>query len=134
MKLIIALLVVLGLVGPASAESCSKSREYVLEGLAGDLTKPAASYQDLFKVCVEALTLVNVKDAFVLKDGAIAILPRSNAVFATAETLAQFCQRFPNGFVRFLTPQEQRKARSIGFVALLSSSGATPCAKIRGMT
>jgi len=134
MKSIIALLVVLGLAGPAWAESCSKSREYVLEGLAGDLTKRAASYQDLFKICVEALTLVNVKDAYVLKDGAIAILPRSNAVFATAETLAQFCQRFPHGFVRFLTPQEQRKVRTIGYIVLLSATGATACTKIRGMT
>jgi hypothetical protein len=134
MKLVIALLIVLGLGGPGSAESCSRSREYVMDGLAGDLTRPASSYQDLFKICVETLTLVNVKDACVLTDGAIAILPASNTVFATAETLAQFCQRFPNGFVRFLTSQEQKKVRSIGYIALLSSTGATACTKIRGMT
>jgi hypothetical protein len=131
MKLVIALLVLFAFVRPVSAESCSKSREYIMDGLAGDLTRPATSYQDLFKVCVEALTLVNVKDAYILRDGAIAIFPASNSVFATAETLAQFCGLFPNGFVRFLTTQEQRKVRTIGYVALLSSSGATPCKKIR---
>jgi hypothetical protein len=133
MKWMIALSVFLGLAAPVLAESCNKSREYILEGLAGEITKPAESYQELFKVCVEALTLVNVKDAYVLKDGTIAILPTSNTVFATAETLAQFCQRFPNGFVRFLTPEERRRVRTIGYIALSSSTGATACTKIRGV-
>ena len=72
MKWIVALLAAFVLTGSVSAEGCNSSREYILEGLAGDLEKPAARYQDLFKICVETLTLANVKDAYVLKDGGIA--------------------------------------------------------------
>lgn len=134
MKWIVALLAALVLTGPVLAEGCDSSREYILEGLAGDLEKPAARYQDLFKVCVETLTLANVKDAYVLKDGGIAILPTRNTMAATAETLAQFCQRFPKSVARFLTPQEQRKFRTVELIVMISSMDVTPCRKIRGMT
>ena len=132
MKWSIALLVVLCLTGPVSAESCGKSREYILEGLAGDLPEPAASYQDLFKVCVEALKLANVKDAYLLKDGGIAIVPSRNTMIATAETLAQFCQRFPKNVARFFTPREQKKSLTVAQVVMMSSADTTSCKTILG--
>lgn len=134
MKWFVALSLALSLASPVSAESCSKSREYILDGAAGDLSVPAAGYQELFKVCIEALAITNVKDAYVLKDGGIAIVPRRNTISATAETLGQFCQQFPKSVVRFLTPREQRKASSVGFVVMLSSQGVTSCKEIRGIS
>ncbi len=133
MKWIVVLLLALSFIGPASAESCSKSREYILEGFAGDLPEPAARYQDLFKICVIALTLANVKDAYILKDGGIAIIPTRNTVVDTAETLAQFCQRFPRSVARFLTPREQKADPAVGLIVMLASTDATSCKKIRGM-
>ncbi len=133
MKWCIVLLALAGLCGPASAESCSQSREYILDGLAGDLPKSAASYQDLFKVCMEALNLANVKDAYVLKDGGIAIVPARNTTIATAQTLAQFCQRFPKNIARFLTPTEQRKALTVPSIVMMSSGETTSCKLIVGV-
>ena len=54
---------------PACAESCGKSRDYILSNAAGDLPKKPQVYQELFKLCVDTLQLPNVKDAFVLKAG-----------------------------------------------------------------
>lgn len=132
MKWSVVLAVLLGLCGAASAESCSKSREYILEGLAGDLAVPAAGYQDLFKVCVEALGLANVKDAYLLKDGGIAIVPARSTTIATAVTLAQFCQRFPKSTARFLTPREQKRPLTVALVVMMSSTDATSCKTILG--
>jgi hypothetical protein len=134
MKWTVALLVALGLTSAVSAESCTKSREYILEGLAGDLSQPAARYQELFKVCTEALAIANVKDAYLLKDGGIAIIPARDSLAATAETLTQFCQRFPSNVLRFLTPREQKKGTAVGLVVMLPSSGVTSCKEINGAT
>ncbi len=123
-------LIVFGIAGPAFADSCEKSRDYILEGLAGDLPQPGNTYQDLFKVCQEVLTLPNVKDAYVLKAGAIAVDPKRNTVTATAATLAQFCERFPRRLIRFLTPLEQRQARTVGLIVLMAGGKATSCAKL----
>ena len=123
-------LIVFGIAGPAFADSCEKSRDYILGGLAGDLPKPGTTYQDLFKVCQEVLSLPNVKDAYVLKAGAIAVDPKRNTVAATAATLAQFCERFPQRLIRFLTPLEQRQARTVGLVVLMTGGKATSCAKL----
>ena len=133
MRWILALPLVLALGDSAFADSCDKSREYILGGLAGDLSAPASGYQDLFKICVQTLGMPNVKDAYVLKDGGIAILPRRNTVAATAETLAQFCQQFPAGIAKFLTPREQRTANSVGVVVLMSSRDVASCKEIRGI-
>jgi hypothetical protein len=119
---------------PASAESCTKSRDYILEGLSGQLTRPARIYKDLFRTCMEALTFSNVKDAYVMKDGAVAIEPLRNTVSATAPTLAQFCQRFPNSTARFLTPNEQRRPHTAGLIVMMSSGTATSCKELRGGT
>jgi hypothetical protein len=117
---------------PALAESCSKSRDYILEGLAGDLSRPGSTYQALFKDCLEVLTFPNVKDAYVLKDGGIAIDARRTGLAATASTLARFCERFPSGTARFFTQREKATPRTVGLVVMMSSAGAIPCTKIRG--
>ena len=57
-----------------------------------------ANYQNLFKICQEAASLANVKDAYLLRDGGIAIAPKNNTLTATAETLSQFCERFPTDY------------------------------------
>ena len=49
-KWAVVLLIGLGMSSPAFADSCAKSRDYILQGLAGDLTRPSATYRDLFKV------------------------------------------------------------------------------------
>jgi hypothetical protein len=116
----------------AVADSCARSRDYILEGLAGDLTRPARIYQELFKTCMETLTLPNVKDAYILKAGLIAIDPRRNTVMATASTLAQFCRRFPHGVARIFTPREQRQAKTIGLIVMMEAATAKPCQAIRG--
>jgi hypothetical protein len=132
MKWLMVLAALLARAAPAAADSCAKSRDYILEGLAGDLVKPGRVYQDLFRICMETLTFSNVRDAFVLKDGGIAIDPERNTLAATASTLAQFCERFPKRTARFLTLNEQRAPRTVGLVVLMSSAGATPCTKLRG--
>jgi len=45
-------------------------------------------YQDLFKNCLDTLQMSNVKDAFVLKAGAIAVIPKIDGVAATQENIA----------------------------------------------
>ncbi len=46
-------------VSTAHAESCSKSRDYLLGGLGGDLMLPPQAYQSLFKMCLA--TIVDVE-------------------------------------------------------------------------
>lgn len=115
-----------------AADGCAKSRDYILEGLAGDLTKASRTYQDLFKVCLQTLSLPNVKDAYVLKSGLIAIDPQRNTVMATASTLAQFCRRFPHATARIFTPAEQRQAKTVGLVVMMPALRAKSCQAIRG--
>lgn len=129
-----AVVAVLATASPALADSCAKSRDYILDGLAGDLTQSGQHYQDLFKICRQTLDFPNVRDAFVLKAGIIAIDPARNGVMATAATLSEFCQRFPDSSVRFMTPREQRQARTIGLVVMLPAAEATACKILRGAT
>jgi hypothetical protein len=130
--LLAAALLTLGATGAAAADSCARSRDYILEGLAGELTRPAHTYQDLFNICVQALSLPNVKDAYILKAGMIAIEPRRNTVMATAMTLAQFCRRFPRATARIFTPNEQRQAKTIGLVVMMPALRTKSCQSIRG--
>ena len=58
----------------AQAASCDKSRDYLLGSLGGDLPEPPQAYQALFKVCMATAAMANVKDAFILKDGGIAVI------------------------------------------------------------
>jgi len=129
-KLAVALLIALGLPGSSSAESCSKSRDYILAGFVGALSGPAELFRESFKICLEALTLVNVQDAFVLRDGSIAIVPVRNTTFATAQTLAQFCQRFPKGTVHFLTPK--KNTLSVGLVVTKTPTATSSCKNVLG--
>lgn len=129
---IAAVSIALAAASPASAESCTKSRDYILEGLAGELLKPAATYRNLFRICTETLTLANVADAYVLKDGGIAIIPASNTIIATAEALAEFCRHFPDGVATFLAPHEKLRNRAIGLIVSMPSSNSTSCKTIRG--
>ena len=36
-------------------------------------------------------------------------MPKRNTLVATAETPAQFCERFPRGTARFLTPRAMKR-------------------------
>jgi hypothetical protein len=117
--------------GATAADSCARSRDYILEGLAGELTRPSRTYQELFRICMETLTLPNVKDAYILKAGLIAIDPQRNTVMATASTLAQFCRRFPHASARIFTPAEQRQAKTIGLVVMMPALTTKSCQAIR---
>jgi hypothetical protein len=118
------------LAGSAAAESCTKSRDYILAS--GDLQHPANAYQGLFKSCLETLNLSNVKDAFILSDGAVAAVPRNDTIGATAGTLAEFCTRFPRGVLHFVRHAELHQTANIARAVRLSSASATSCAKIVG--
>jgi hypothetical protein len=119
--------------GRAHADSCERSRNYILEFASDDLPqKPQFYRDDLYKSCLQTLELPNVKDAFVLKVGAIAVLPRVDSVPATSGTLAQFCMQFPRLTLRFITRQESRFAKDIARVTRLPVSTTTSCGKITG--
>lgn len=115
----------------ARAESCGKSRDQILAS-ASDLPRSPRTYQELYKSCLEALQMSNVKDAFVLKVGAVAVLPRNDSLSATAGTLAQFCTRFPRETLRFIGRREARLVYDIGAIVQLTASLSTPCPKITG--
>jgi hypothetical protein len=117
---------------PAQAESCTRSREYILTDSAGALPRQPSAYQQLFKVCLDTLTLQNVRDAFILKDGGIAVVPRIDDVSTTTNTLAQFCQRYPGATLRFITRGEIPIIANIGRAVDISSGSATSCRKITG--
>lgn len=133
MKRIAWVIFVLALVsGDAHAENCSKSREYLLGGLAGDLPMPPQAYEDLFKTCMATSTMGNVKDAYVLKDGGIAVIPKQDSISATAATLSQFCDRYPRSTLRFFTRKETQLPVSVSQVIRMSSQSSTSCRKIKG--
>ncbi|MGC1464563.1 MAG: hypothetical protein WA792_02415 [Pseudolabrys sp.] len=134
MKWLLVLAGVLCFAGTAAAEDCTKSRDYILDGLAGDLLSPPARYRDLFQTCLGALKLANVKDAYVLRDGGIGVIAKRDTLTATAQTLADFCERFPKETLRFITRREQRQALTVGRAVMMTSTTATSCKKIRGVT
>ncbi|ETR76727.1 hypothetical protein X566_03070 [Afipia sp. P52-10] len=118
----------------AAADNCARSREYLLGGLAGELSQAPDSYKQLFTICIAAAALSNVKDAFVLRDGGIGAIAKRDSVSATAATLSEFCQRFPRATLRFMNRAEQARGTSIGQLVQLSSGGATSCRKIMGLS
>jgi hypothetical protein len=117
--------------GAAQAESCTRTREYIFDNPV-DLPQKTEVYRTLFKNCLETLTFSNVKDAFILKDGSLAVIPRNDSLNATAGTLAQFCRRFPRGTLHFVPAKEARKAANTAIAVTMSSTRATPCEKIMG--
>jgi hypothetical protein len=117
--------------GLAHAESCSKSRDYLLTE-ASDLPQRPSIYQKLFRDCMDTLQLSNVQDAFILKVGAIAVIPKRDTVAATASTLAQFCERFPRGTLHFIKRKDRALAARMSQAVLMTAINPTPCIRIKG--
>jgi hypothetical protein len=117
----------------AHADNCDKSREYLLGGLGGELTLQPKEYDALFKRCLAATRMTNVKDAYILKDGGIAVIPKQDTIAATAATLAQFCEAYPRATLHFLSKQELATAKSLGDIVRTSSTSSTSCQKIKGL-
>ena len=118
----------------ARADNCGRSREYLLGNLGGDLALPPKADEDLFKTCMAAAAMANVKDAYILRDGGIAVIPKQDNVAATAATLSQFCDSYPKSTLHFLTRKEMLQVKSIVNVIRVSSTSSTPCQKIKGIT
>ena len=129
---LIAIFVAVG-AGCAQADNCGKSRDYLFGNLS-DLTLPPKAYEDLFKVCMAAAAMSNVRDAYILRDGGIAVVPKQDSIPATAATLSQFCDTYPRATLRFLTRKEMLLSKSIVNVVQMSSGSATPCKKIKGLS
>jgi hypothetical protein len=127
-----AVLALVVLAAPAGAESCTKSRDYIFMESSGDLPQKSKVYQDLVKNCLDTLLMANVKDAFILKGGAIAVIPKDDGVTATTNTLAQFCGRFRGGSLRFIARRELPEASNMARAVRLSSTGSISCRKITG--
>jgi hypothetical protein len=116
-----------------ASDSCTRSRDYLLGGLAGELPQAPQSYKQLFNICTATADLANVKDAFVLKDGGIGVVARNDGVAATAATLSDFCQRFPRATLRFISRKDLERAKTIAQTVAIGSASATSCRKIRGL-
>ncbi len=129
-RLLLAAFLALAASGSALADSCAKSRDYILDST--DLPQRPQTYRTLFKVCLQTLELSNVQDAFVLKTGGIAIVPRNDSISATASTLAQFCTRFPKGHAHFVGRKERRRMARISSAVEFGAVRSTPCAQIMG--
>ena len=137
MKLLFATAMLLALAAGAAqadSENCRKSREYLLGTPGGDVTLTPQAYNDLFKICIATTAMPNVKDAYILRDGGIAVIPKQDSVPATAATLAQFCDAYPHSVLRFITRREKLSIRSVTDVARMSSTSSTPCKKIKGLS
>lgn len=120
--------------GAAHADSCEKSREYLFGGLVGDLDMAPQAYDSLFKICVITAAMPNVQDAFILKDGGIAVIPKQDTVPATAATLSRFCDANPTATLRFITRKELILTKSTSAIVQMSSGSATPCKQIKGLS
>lgn len=120
------------LMSPAWAESCSKSRDYLLEGRAGELPQPSETYRNLFRICLDTLSMPNVKDAFVLRDGGIGAIAKQDTISATAATLSRFCDAHPRATLRFLSRKDLQRGATTGRIVQMSSTGFTSCPQIKG--
>ena len=127
------IVILLTLAAPAYADSCDKSRAYLLGGLGGELMRPPKEYDNLFKQCVATATMANVRDAYVLRDGGIAVIPKQDTVAATASTLSQFCDAYPRATLHFLTRRERAQDKSLADIVRISSTSSTSCPKIKGL-
>lgn len=114
----------------ALADSCAKSRDHILAS--PPLKLPAEAYKDLYTMCIQTVSLPNVKDAFILREGAVAVVPRIDRIALTAATLAQFCGRFPKGTLHFVTGREQPRLRSTDQAVRIPIGRSTPCSRISG--
>lgn len=135
MKMLVAALALIVLTSQsAHAENCSKSRDYLLGSRAGELLQPPQAYQNLFKICLATTQMSNVKDAVILRDGGIAVIPKQDGMAATAATLSTFCDAYPRATLRFLSRKDLAQGVSIGRLVQMSSTAATPCRKIKGLS
>ncbi len=116
------------------ARTAAEAANICSASLSGDLTLAPQAYNDLFKICMAASAMSNVKDAYILKDGGIAVVPKQDSIAATATTLSQFCDAYPRATLRFLTRKEMLLAKSVAGVVQMSSGSATSCKKIKGLT
>jgi hypothetical protein len=116
-----------------AGDSCARSRDYLLGGLAGELPQGAQAYKQLFNICTAAADLANVKDAFILKDGGIGVIAKNDGVAATAATLSDFCRRFPRATLRFISRKDQERAKTIAQTVTIATGGAASCRKIHGL-
>jgi hypothetical protein len=130
MRALVAALAIMLCMSAARADSCDKSRDYILAS--SDLPQKPQTYRDLSNMCRDTLLLSNVKEAFVLKAGAVAAVPKIDSVSATASTLSQFCTRFPKGTLRFVNRNELRQAANTAQAIRIGVGNATPCQKIVG--
>jgi hypothetical protein len=121
------------IVSPSHADNCDKSRSYLLGGLGGDLALSPKEYDGLFKRCLAAAAMANVKDAYILKDGGIAVIPKQDTLSATATTLSQFCEAYPRATLHFLTKRERTDDKSLADIIRISSTSSTSCLKIKGL-
>lgn len=119
--------------GGAQADNCGRSRDYLFGNL-NDLTLSPKAYEDLFKVCMAAAAMSNVRDAYILKDGGIAVIAKQDSVAATAATLSKFCDAYPKATLHFLTRKELTQIKSITSVVKISSGSSTSCQKIKGIS
>jgi hypothetical protein len=119
--------------GSAQADSCGKSRDYLF-GNFSDLVLPPKAYDDLFKVCMAAAAMSNIRDAYVLKDGGIAVIAKQDSVAATAATLSRFCDAYPKATLHFLTRKELQLTKSITSIVKIPSGSSTSCQKIKGIS
>jgi hypothetical protein len=119
--------------GSAQADNCGKSRDYLFGNLS-ELTLSPKAYDDLFKVCLAAAAMPNVRDAYILKDGGIAVIAKQDSVAATAATLSRFCDAYPKATLHFLTHKERLQVGSVVTVVKISSTSSTSCQKIKGTT
>jgi hypothetical protein len=120
-------------VPPSHADNCDKSRSYLLGGLGGDLTLSPKEYDGLFKRCLATAAMANVNDAYILKDGGVAVIPKQDTVAATAATLSQFCDAYPRATLHFLTKRERADDKSLADIIRISSTSSTSCQKIKGL-
>jgi hypothetical protein len=127
--------VILSTAAPANAASdtCARSRDVLLGGLAGELPQPPQSYKQLFNTCIAVADMANIKDAYLLKDGGLGVVAKNESVGATAAALSEFCQRFPRATFRFISQSELSRSGTVTRTVGISSGGSTSCRKIRGL-
>jgi hypothetical protein len=132
MRIGIGVLAVLTACQGAYAQGCMRSLDTILNGARGSLPLSAQSYQHLYETCVQTLALGNVRKAYVLLDGGIAVIPQHAGVLATAETLAAFCRKFPKGRLRFILRGDLVRRPSVALIVMLSSQDGPSCRGLLG--
>lgn len=132
-QLAIAVVFLATAVNAAHADNCEKSRAYLLGGVGGELTLKPEEYNNLFKRCLATVAMPNVKDAYILRDGGIGVIPKQDTIAATAATLSRFCEAYPRATLHFLSKRELAADKSLGDIVRTSSTSSTSCQTIMGL-